>query len=442
MFDLHQLDLEVCRICNLNCNYCYLGKLPQKDAIMSRETVDLALQFVEKFGVTTRKGKRRPTRINFYGGEPMLAWDVMTDFVLKAEAKGYKLGYIIVSNGTIGTQEQVDFAKAHGMSITRSIDGCEEALACGRGIGHPTLLDTFKKQTELWQDQNKPRRMTFVPEAAKWLHKSINFVHDELGIVKGGGTAPDLYREWSEEHLQDAVESMWKIAEEYVHDWLAGTPFHFTWFTKEARRFRATKPRPGPCQQGCGASGGLTAIAWDGFVYPCHRFTSEEHDSPYCFGHISDALAGTARGYGEEFTERYAWLRSGGVPEGCKTCISNTSCTGGCMHNNMKRNGDVSKNPTEFCRFKQEIHKVVSWIDARLRVVQHDWYSTKGAAAYQKRLEAQKKARSAAKSKTLCDSSKGTCKCKVERKKVPYAGSIVAGIVATPEIVTRTIAGM
>lgn len=149
-----QVDVEVTWLCNLSCSYCYHGEKNGRGGHMSEKTLMEAFEFVEKFGVKKDsfvEGKRvRATRISFFGGEPLLAFGSIRKFVTLAKEKGYDWSFIIVSNGTLGNEEMVNFCKEHKIAITRSIDGCPNALNLGRGKDKPDLLERFNKMTDLW----------------------------------------------------------------------------------------------------------------------------------------------------------------------------------------------------------------------------------------------------------------------------------------------------
>jgi uncharacterized protein len=273
---MREFDLELTRRCNLKCGYCYLGHVADSSTI-DAATVEQVLEFIARWG---RPAGGKPLQVNFYGGEPLLAYDELRLVVEGAKRRGLKLRYAAVSNGTIANEEIAAYFRANNVGVARSIDGCPAALK----INRPDILPAYCRATEIFKDQHKTRRATVSPAAARFLLESVRFMQDGLGVRKGGTFIPDFYAAWSEQEQQDLLEQLWAVAEEYVRDFKAGRPFYFYWFDREKRRFELNDRRP--CPFGCGAGRSMCAINCHGYVFPCHRFTTEAVDGDFCAGHV------------------------------------------------------------------------------------------------------------------------------------------------------------
>jgi radical SAM protein with 4Fe4S-binding SPASM domain len=373
---IESIDLEITSKCNLLCSYCYIkcGKYPMGD--MSDETIELTLDLIEKYGVpqpTTGKtcdGKTRNVRataIAFYGGEPMLSFERMEYFILRSIKRNMKLKFSALSNGTTGTQEQVNFLRYFNIWTQRSIDGCPEAQEKYR----PNSIELYKEKNKIWKDYDHSRRMTVQPEFAKDLLKSQLFF-EEMGFWKGISPMPNYYTEWSDEHIEDFKKSLWDIGRHYIIRWKEGKAFYNYYLTREmVARFLSQQ------SFGCGGGRGLHCVSWDGWLYMCHRFSKEPHDSPFCYGYIKDVLDGTAKGYDEivyDRTAQYQRNTRNEWEEECKTCIGNGNCEKGCMHTNWLTTHTTNKPPPLYCEIRKEASKVVTWLDEQLRPLNLEWW--------------------------------------------------------------------
>jgi sulfatase maturation enzyme AslB (radical SAM superfamily) len=360
------LDIELTQRCNLSCPYCYLGQHKQT-ATISEETLEDCLDLLAVWGKV--KGQD-PTEISFYGGEPLAAFPQMRYFVEGAKARGYRLKYSIISNGTIAKPEIVDYCRVNNLSIQRSLDGCPSAMKLCRGEG---TLDQYNAATPLWKDYGKTRRSTIIPETAKFICESLTYMHG-LGFAKGMSPQPDYYADWSAEQADDFKRNLWLVAEELVRDVRAGRrPFYFYWFDREyAAHLTAGKDyRPSP---GCGAGRSLWCCSWDGYLFICHRFSSEARDSEFCAGAVADVVAGMARGIGDRVKDCVGRCERKEMPESCRDCIGYYGCCRGCYHVNYKCTGDLQTPPPLYCELKRESARVVTWIDGQLRGKNPQWW--------------------------------------------------------------------
>lgn len=366
------LDIELTQRCNLKCPYCYIGQgRCQSAETISRETLDDCLDLIAVWGQPRPTPQQKATEVTFYGGEPLLAFGQLRHFVEAAWARGYRLRYAAVSNGTIDRPEIVDYCCRRGIRVQRSLDGCPEAMEKCRGAG---TLERYNRATAIWRDYDQTRRMTVIPETARYLWQSLKYF-TELGFRKGLSPQPDYYADWSPQHVEDFKTQLWELGSEIVRDVRAGRPaFYHYWFDREYDRFRAVPNRSYKSGVGCGAGKGLWCCSWDGFLFICHRFASEPRDSQFCAGPLRAVVENSAPGVGQglrESLQRY-WRRE--VPVECRSCIGRYGCTMGCYHVNFKCQGDIGRPPALYCELKREAAQVVTWIDSRLRDQNPRWW--------------------------------------------------------------------
>ena len=366
------LDLDITKACNCRCKYCYLSKGPRGDDYrgsdsMSRETMLDGIELLKKFGVKpSRENRNQRLHLTFYGGEPMLAWTNIVWFIEQCDAAGLNLRYTIVSNGTIGTPEIVDFCRKRNIFVQRSIDGCPEA----QEITRPGTIKRYEEQTKLWRDYQHTRRVTVTPETVKYLAQSYEYFRKQ-GFALGGSPMLSFYEDWTPEALAILDEEFWKLARAYVADAKRGRWWYIYWISRETVGRFWTGSR-----LGCGSGKQLWCLSWDGHLYTCHRFSSDSHDSPHCFGSAKDILAGTARGISEsvQASMEKTWKNERPFAE-CEWCVAREGCDAGCYHVNEILTGDPRTPPAVYCHMQRLSARIVSWMDRQLRPLDVHWWA-------------------------------------------------------------------
>ena len=108
--------LHLTQNCNLRCNYCYSGD--KKNQSMSLETARKSMDFIGK-------NSRGRCIINFFGGEPLLKFDLIKKIVSDNLDNG-DLEFRLSTNGTLLDKVKLEFIKNHNITFALSIDGNEK----------------------------------------------------------------------------------------------------------------------------------------------------------------------------------------------------------------------------------------------------------------------------------------------------------------------------
>jgi len=110
--------------CNQRCEYCQVS-CAEHDARKYDMPVDTALKIVD----TIFQSPSKSIKIEFQGGEPTLHWDVVEKTVLYAKEKSQsfdkELSFVLCSNLTGITREQLLFCHNHNICISTSLDGAK-----------------------------------------------------------------------------------------------------------------------------------------------------------------------------------------------------------------------------------------------------------------------------------------------------------------------------
>lgn len=367
MMKIQSLDLHITDRCNLKCPYCYLHQPTyRRRPDIDEETIKILPEVVQRLGVR---------RVNFFGGEPLLAFDKIRRIV--ETLKGCKVTFSISTNGTICDEEIAQFLKHNRISVQRSIDGCPEVCELNR----PGSVQRYIELTRLFEDYGRPRRSTITESSVRYTYRSWLWLK-EVGFDQGWTPIPDNYAEWSDEAVGVFVEHHKLIARDLVERVRRGQrPFYNYWFN----RVVPCVLNPGRMTpKGCGAGVGLLALRQDGCFFACHRFISDDSLSDWCFGHIDDVLSGRGLAPGPDAErvinickKQYA---TAPVFEQCRQCPVNTGCPGGCYHTNRAINNDAAKPTTTFCRIRQGMLPIVRWIHEQLKDINPRWYQPSQAS--------------------------------------------------------------
>ncbi len=118
------LCLHIAHTCNLNCAYCFAsqGKYQGERALMSYEVGKRALDFLVE-----NSGTRHNLEVDFFGGEPLMNFDVVKKLVEYARSiekeKGKNFRFTLTTNGVLIDDDVIDFANKEMSNVVLSLDG-------------------------------------------------------------------------------------------------------------------------------------------------------------------------------------------------------------------------------------------------------------------------------------------------------------------------------
>ncbi|MBQ1967452.1 MAG: thioether cross-link-forming SCIFF peptide maturase [Clostridia bacterium] len=330
------LCLHVAHSCNLACSYCFAGqgKYHGKDALMSFETGKRAFDFLIE-----NSGTRRNLEVDFFGGEPLLNWDVVKKLVEYARSiekeKNKNFRFTLTTNGVLIDDEVIEFANKEMSNVVLSLDGRKDVHDkfrvdyAGKG-SYEKILPKFKKLVESRDGKNYYMRGTFT-------HFNTDFTEDifhmaDLGFrelsMEPVVCSPDSPSALTDEDLPVLFEQYEILAKEMIRRKKAGDGFTFYHYMLDLKN--------GPCIykriSGCGSGTEYMAVTPKGELYPCHQFVGEEE---YCLGNIWDGVKKPE--VQDKFRLCNAYSR-----EECRDCWAKLYCSGGCAANSYHATGSVN----------------------------------------------------------------------------------------------------
>ena len=330
------LCLHVAHTCNLNCSYCFAsqGKYHGERAIMSFEVGKAALDFL-----VAHSGTRHNLEVDFFGGEPLMNFDVVKKLVAYArsieKAAGKNFRFTLTTNGMLINDDVIDFANREMSNVVLSLDGRKEVHDrfrvdyAGKGSWE-RIVPKFQKLVRERGNKNYYMRGTFThanPDFLKDIQQMLDLGFTELSMEPVVCAADDPSA-LTQEDLPVVLEQYEKLAELMIQRHREGRPFTFYHYMIDLKG--------GPCIykriSGCGSGTEYMAVTPWGDLYPCHQFVGEEK---FRLGDVWNGVTNTQ--CQDEFAACNVYAR----PE-CADCWAKLYCSGGCAANAYHATGSVT----------------------------------------------------------------------------------------------------
>lgn len=343
------LCLHVAHDCNLRCQYCFAstGDFGTGRKIMPFEVAKKAIDFVIE-----RSGKRRNIEVDFFGGEPLMAWDTVKQTIDYArsieEEHGKKFRFTITTNGLLLDDEKIDYINANMDNVVLSLDGRpsvnDEMRKTVSGAGsYDIIVPKFQKLVE-----KRDPKLDYYARGT-FTGKNLDFAEDVVHIADEGFdrlsvepvaaedgcgyelTEADLDKIYAEyDRLTDIMEARRK----------EGKPFHFFHFMVDLNQ--------GPCVvkrlRGCGAGYEYVAVTPEGDIYPCHQFVGNE---AFKQGSVLDGS------FDMDIAHKFASMNIY-TREKCGDCWAKFYCSGGCSAANHNFSHDLNVPYEMGCKMEKK----------------------------------------------------------------------------------------
>ncbi len=354
------LCLHIAHDCNLACQYCFAeeGEYHGRRALMSFEVGKKALDFL-----VANSGSRRNLEVDFFGGEPLMNWEVVKQLVEYGrsieEANNKKFRFTLTTNGVLLNDEILDFVNKEMGNIVLSTDGRREVhdrmrpFRNGKG-SYDLIMPKFKKVAESRNQTNYYVRGTFT-------HYNLDFSNDVLSLADEGFkqisvepvvASPEDGYALRTEDLPQIFEEYDKLAVEMIKREKEGRGFNFFHFMIDLTG--------GPCVykrlSGCGSGTEYLAVTPWGDLYPCHQFVGNED---FLLGNVDDGIV--KKNICEEFKQCNVYSK----PK-CKDCFAKLFCSGGCAANSYNFHGNINDSYEVGCEMERKRVECAIMIKAAL----------------------------------------------------------------------------
>lgn len=333
---LKAICLHVAHDCNLACKYCFAGKgeYDGPKGLMSFETGKRALDFLVE-----QSGARHNLEVDFFGGEPLLNWDVckkLVEYGRSIEKKYNKnFRFTVTTNGVLLNDEIMDFCNKEMGNVVLSLDGRKEThdrlrITRKNTGSYDMIIDKFKKFAQSRNQKDYYMRGTYT-------HFNTDFSKDVIHMADEGFKElsiepvvcdPSEDYALKESDLPVLKEQYEILANEMLRRYRKGNGFTFYHYMIDLDA--------GPCivkrVSGCGVGTEYMAVTPDGELYPCHQFVGDEK---FLLGDIWNGVKN--KNVLEQFENCNVYSH-----KECKDCFAKLYCSGGCAANAYHSTGSVS----------------------------------------------------------------------------------------------------
>ena len=330
------LCLHVAHTCNLNCSYCFAsqGKYKGERGLMSFEVGKRALDFLVE-----NSGTRENLEVDFFGGEPLMNWDVVKQIVNYGRSiekeKGKHFRFTLTTNGVLVDDDVIEFSNREMHNVVMSIDGRKEIHdyyrkdLAGNG-SYDRIIPKFQKFAHSRGDTGYYVRGTYT-------HRNVDFTNDLFHLADLGFTQlsmepvvckPTDPEALTEEDFPKLCDQYEILAKEMIKRKKEGRELTFYHYMIDLSH--------GPCIykriSGCGSGTEYMAVTPWGDLYPCHQFVGDEK---YLMGNIWDGVTNEA--VRNEFKKCNVYSR-----RECDDCWARLYCSGGCAANAYHATGSIT----------------------------------------------------------------------------------------------------
>ena len=334
--------LHVSHDCNLRCKYCFAetGDFGTGRKIMTPETGRKAIDFLIE-----KSAGRQNLELDFFGGEPLMAWETVkatVDYARSVEKEhGKNFRFTITTNGMLLDDEKIEYINREMSNCVLSLDGRKEVndnirLTPNNKGCYDIIVPKYKKLVE---GRTNAGRTDYYVRGTFTKH-NLDFVEDVLHIASLG------FDQLSVEPVTAPEEMDYAITEKDLPVIFAGYDRLYDIMAAEVEK-TGRKPfnffhymidlQQGPCAikrlRGCGCGNEYVAVTPDGDVYPCHQFVGIDQ---WKMGTIYDGVID--QDIANYFAKTHIYSK-----EGCSECWARFYCSGGCNATSFIYDGDVRK---------------------------------------------------------------------------------------------------
>ncbi len=337
------LCLHIAHDCNLACRYCFAGQgeYNGESALMSAETGKKAIDFLIK-----SSGNRRNLEVDFFGGEPLMNFEVVKEIVAYGrsleEKYNKKFRFTLTTNGVLLNDDVLEFANKEMSNLVLSIDGRKELhdymrpSRNGKG-SYDIILPKFIEAAEKRNQTDYYVRGTFT-------HFNTDFDKDVIHLADLGFKQisvepvvadPSCDYAITDDDIDKICDSYDRLAKEMLKRQKEGNGFNFFHFMIDLSG--------GPCVakrlSGCGSGTEYLAVTPWGDLYPCHQFVGNEK---FLLGNLDEGIKRT------DICNDFKRCNVYSKPK-CRDCFAKFFCSGGCAANAYNFHGSINESYDTGC---------------------------------------------------------------------------------------------
>lgn len=339
-----QLTLCLTHDCTLRCRYCYAGRKYQH--AMSRETAERGIDI----GLKEARRTHRGLDVSFFGGEPLLEWELLQHCYDYASRRGKEYGvttrFSITTNGTLLTQERLDWAAGRDFLIGLSVDGSaamhntNRCYVDGRG-SHKQVAQTLQLINETPGLRSQvvcvvtPNNHHLLREGVQWLHEHYQ---GKIGLNF------DFWSKWSDEQFDSLCQQLDSVGLYMLESYRQGKPLQEQ--NIKGKIMTGVHRNTGCCNT-CYIGEQEIAISVDGNFFPCSRLVGVGDKPAYVFGNVQQGI--------DRARQHFIIASRGNTTPECKLCELRQRCTNSCGCTNQAASGHLNQVSPFLCNLEQKL---------------------------------------------------------------------------------------
>ncbi|MBR1741663.1 MAG: thioether cross-link-forming SCIFF peptide maturase [Lachnospiraceae bacterium] len=342
------LCLHIAHDCNLRCKYCFAstGDFGTGRKLMPFETGKAAIDFL-----LAHSTNRENLEVDFFGGEPLMNFEVVKQIVAYARSKEAEYGknfrFTLTTNGMLLDDDITDYLNKEMYNVVLSIDGRKEVNDRMRprvdGSGcYDRILPKYKKFVERRGDKEYYVRGTYTKYNLDFSEDVMHLYEQGFEEISMEPVIEDQKKGYAitEKELERIYEEYDRLADRIGEVKKSGRHIDFFHFMIDLDQ--------GPCVvkrlRGCGSGNEYVAVTPDGDIYPCHQFVGHEE---YKMGNLEEGT------FDETIKKEFAGSHIYSKPK-CRDCWAKFYCSGGCNANNYIYNGDIHDAYELSCKIQRK----------------------------------------------------------------------------------------
>ena len=351
------LCLMITRDCNFRCPYCFeKGKSSLSKQKMDKKTAKKALEFLVE-----TSGSRKYLECDFFGGEPLLYWDIV-QYVIEESAKlaeqtGKKFRFSLTTNASLLTPPMVQYLWDHNISLILSQDGLPQnhnrfRIKEGGAGTYNEVMEAIQLVTDNW-DEGYYVRGTYTKENLQFSDDVKHLYSKGIKKISFEPVVSDNPKIGFTENDISFLRVEYQKFTEWYLDTLSKDPsFSFYHFEVDLKQ--------GACKEklmtSCGAGVEYASVSPEGDLYPCHQFDGVKE---YKLGSIWDGF--TNKAIQDTFRNATNLLSK----EECRTCWARYICGGGCSANNLRMNNQLTSSWEIGCKIQKARIEAALYVQAK-----------------------------------------------------------------------------
>ena len=339
-----QLTLCLTHDCTLRCRYCYAGRKYQH--AMSRDTAERGIDIGLEEALRTQRG----LDIGFFGGEPLMEWELLQHCCAYAEQRAKECGVAlrlgITTNGTLLTRERLNWMAERDFLVGLSVDGSaamhdtNRCYANGRG-SHEQIAKALQLINEHPNLRSRvvcvvsPNNHQLLCEGMQWLHEHYQ---GKIGLNF------DFWSDWSDEQFESLCRQLDFVGLYILESYRRGTPLHEQ--NIEGKILTGVHRDTGCCNT-CFIGEQEIAVSVDGNFFPCSRMVGEGDNPDYVFGNVQQGI--------DRARQNFIIAARGNATPECKLCELRHRCTNSCGCTNHAASGHLNRGSPFLCNLEQKL---------------------------------------------------------------------------------------